>query len=64
MEELEVELVLQAGNGSSPAKRRAVVNDPEHAARFFVGRSSHDLFDQQAKGAMPVLDSQRPKTRA
>lgn len=49
--ELEAaELVLQAGDGSCPAMRGAVVDDPEDSARLSVRRSSHDLLNKPVEG--------------
>lgn len=51
-------------DGGGSVGGAAVADDPEHSAARGVWLLAHDLSDQPAKGAMPVVDSQRPKILA
>ena len=42
-------LLLQSCHGARTAVRRAVVDDPKHAARVSIERPRHDLFDQSVE---------------
>lgn len=43
------EPALQAADGGLTAMSRAIVDNPEHAARFVIGGAGHDLLDQTVK---------------
>ena len=45
--------LLQTFHGARPTVRRAVVDDPEHAARVTIGRTRHDVLDQPVEGGDP-----------
>ena len=45
-------LLLEALNGGETAMRRAVVDDPEHAARVVIGGAGHDLLDEAVEGGL------------
>ena len=57
-------LLLEALNGGETAMRRAVVDDPEHAAGVVIGGQVMTCSTRRSKGALPLRCSQRPKTRA
>ncbi len=54
----------QALHGSLPSMRAAVVDHPEHPPTEAEGSVSMTWSTRRANGAMPVVDSQRPKTLA
>ena len=54
MHEHEIRIpLLQSFHGARPTVRRAVVDDPEHAAGVPIGRTCHDLLDQTVEGGYP-----------
>ena len=44
-------LLLEALHGSQTAMGGSIVDDPEHASRIIVRRSSHDLFNEAVEGS-------------